>query len=72
MTDKLYTVEEVAEYLSVTPRTVRNYCYNGQINHIKIGKELRISETQLQEYLTNNTNKGVKENERNNEQSDNE
>lgn len=56
MTDiKLLTVDEVAEILRINARTVRKYCYEGKIEYIKIGKDIRISEQAFKNYLQNST-----------------
>lgn len=49
---KFYNVSEVAELLKISDRTVRNLCYTGEIQHNKIGGQIRISEEDLQNYLS--------------------
>ena len=39
---KLITVKEAAEYLSVTPQTVRNLAKDNLIDYILVGNEYRI------------------------------
>lgn len=51
MLDTYYTVDEVAEKLKVKPRTVLNLHRDGKIRGTKVGREIRISETSLKEYL---------------------
>ena len=63
MTEKFFTTLEVAELLKVSDRTVRNLCANGDIEHNRIGAQIRISETQLNNYLTDSNSKGENENE---------
>lgn len=55
--ERFYTVEEVAERLRVTPYTLRVYIRNGELGAVKIGKQYRISEGQLQEFLKNQQTK---------------
>ena len=58
MTDlQTYTPEEVAEILKVTRRTVYNYIKNGDLKAVKMGKYLRISGTNLQDFIEHGTNK---------------
>jgi len=47
LTEKYYTVKEVAELLKVTERTVRNWIRKGQIKAIKIGRVWRIPANQF-------------------------
>lgn len=52
MTVKWYTVDEVAEILSVSPKTIRRRISDGAIRVFRDGgKFLRISEEALDEYL---------------------
>lgn len=52
---KLYTPEEVAKILKVTPRTVRGYLRKGELKGAKIGREWRVTEEQVREFLAKNT-----------------
>lgn len=45
------SVDEVAEILSITPKTVRNLIKSGEITGIKVGRLLRIPKYRLVEYL---------------------
>lgn len=49
--DILYTIEEVATYLKVDPKTVRNWIDDGKIVSIKIGRLVRIRESDLQAFI---------------------
>lgn len=62
MNEKFYTTEEIAEVLKVSDRTVRNLCVNGDMEFNRIGAQIRVSETQFQNYL-NKTLQVEKENE---------
>ena len=58
MTDlQTYTLEEVANILKVTRRTIYNYIKNGDLKAVKMGKYLRISGTNLQDFIEHGTNK---------------
>lgn len=47
------SVDEVAEILSVTPRTVRQLTNNGTISSVKIGRIIRIPKDKLINFLEN-------------------
>ena len=49
--DRLYTVKEVAEILTLDEETVRRYLVNGDIKGIKLNKVWRVDEATLQEFL---------------------
>ena len=52
---EVYTLDEVAAKLQVTRRTLYAYLRDGQLKGIKIGREWRISETNLNEFLQHGT-----------------
>ena len=52
---KLYTVEEIAEILKVTERTLYNYIKSGVLKAVKIGKYWRIKHTDLQIFIDKGT-----------------
>lgn len=49
--ERLYTVEEVAEYLHVQPSTVRFYLRGGQLGGILMGKAWRVTESDLEAFV---------------------
>ena len=49
---KVYTIDEVAELLHVTRRTVYNYIKEGKLKATKIGKYWRVTSKALEELLT--------------------
>jgi excisionase family DNA binding protein len=49
--DKLYTLEEVCNYLRLGEMAVGNYLRSGKLKGTKIGKEWRIKETDLQTFV---------------------
>jgi excisionase family DNA binding protein len=53
---KLYTIDEVAEILKVTQRTIYNYNKSGALSAIKIGKYWRVRHEHFEKFLENNTN----------------
>lgn len=55
MIDKLLTIEEVAKILRVSTRTVNRYIESGRLKASKIG-QWRIKESDLEAFLSKNTN----------------
>lgn len=52
MSEKLYTLQEVADYLKVTRQTVYNYLTQKKIKAFKMGgREYRVTESDLQAFL---------------------
>jgi len=56
---KFYTVREVAELLSKSPSTVRNYIYDKKLGAVQIGRNYLIPEKELLEFLKRNANKPI-------------
>jgi excisionase family DNA binding protein len=52
---KVYTAKETMDLLKVTKRTLYNYIKAGQIKAIKCGREWRITEEALKEFLEHGT-----------------
>ena len=52
---RLLTVDEVARFLRVAPNTVYRWCRDGKLTGIKIGKEWRIAQADLDHFLTART-----------------
>ncbi len=48
MTQDLYSIEQVADLLSLHVRTVRNYVREGRLKAVKIGKQYRIAREDLE------------------------
>lgn len=55
MTDRIYTLDEIAEMLHITRRTLYTYIKEGKLQGVKIGKYWRVSETNLQAFLEKGT-----------------
>lgn len=51
---EIYTPEEVAEILKVTPSTIRRLCREKKIHHFRIGALYRITDENLKKYLDDN------------------
>ena len=54
-TPTLLCVDDVAQILRVTPKTVRNLISNGDIKAIRIGRLIRIFDEDFINYLTRST-----------------
>jgi excisionase family DNA binding protein len=52
---KLLTIEQVAERLQVATITVRRLVEAGEMRVTRVGRQIRISESALQEYLDRHT-----------------
>lgn len=52
---RVYTTDEVQELLKVTKRTLYNYIKAGQIKAIKVGRNWRITEDALKDFLEKGT-----------------
>jgi nitrogen PTS system EIIA component len=51
MNEQIYTIPEVAEYLKLSKSKVYLLVQKGTIPHIKIGRNVRIRESELMEWL---------------------
>jgi excisionase family DNA binding protein len=51
--ERVYTVPEVAEYLKISQSKMYYLVQRGSVPHIRIGRNLRIMESQLKEWLEN-------------------
>ncbi|MGI6010679.1 MAG: substrate-binding domain-containing protein [Ruminococcus sp.] len=49
--EKMYTAQEVADYLKIKKTTVYELVKRGELASAKIGKQIRISQTQLDQYM---------------------
>jgi excisionase family DNA binding protein len=53
--EKLYTTEEVAEILKVSPRTIRREREDANLNFIRIRGQIRYREVDIRKYLEENS-----------------
>lgn len=53
---KVYTLQEVADTLKLTRQTVYNYIGKKQLRATKYGKEYRVTEKDLREFIKNGRN----------------
>lgn len=59
MVVELYTPQEVAVIVRVKRTTIYQHIKRGQLKAIRIGKQYRITKTQLEEYLQQNVDNGL-------------
>jgi excisionase family DNA binding protein len=52
---RVYTLDEVAEIMQVTKRTLYNYIKAGTLHAVKMGKYWRVSEESLQDFISTGT-----------------
>jgi len=52
MTEKFLTVEEVAEYLSISRATVYQWASEKRIPHYKLGRAVRFKQTEIESWLS--------------------
>lgn len=52
---KVFTLDEVADILKVTKRTLYNYVKAGKLPAVKMGKYWRVSEESLQAFISTGT-----------------
>jgi len=51
MDKKLLSVKETAEYLNISEITVKRHLYSGKLKGYKAGKQWRIKQEDIEEYL---------------------
>lgn len=51
MDQRLYTVDEAADFLQIHPKTLRRKIREGEIQSTRVGKRYRFTEAQLRDYL---------------------
>lgn len=49
--EQLLTVDQLASFLQVCPETVRRYVRNGDIKAVKLGRALRFSKEQIEDFI---------------------
>lgn len=49
--EQVYTIEEIAKILRVSDQTVRQLVLSGELRSKKVGRQYRITQTMLNEYL---------------------
>lgn len=54
---KVYTVKKIKEILHVSQRTIYNYITQGQLKAVKLGREWRVTEAALSDFLNRGTDR---------------
>lgn len=49
--EQVYTIEEIARILKVSEQTVRQLVLSGELRSKRVGRQYRITQTMLDEYL---------------------
>lgn len=52
---KIYSIEEVAEILKISRRTIYTYLKEGKLVAVKIGKYWRVTQENLEAFISNGT-----------------
>lgn len=57
--EELYTLDEVAAYLKLSPITLRRYIKDNDLAATKIGRSYRVKESDLYEFINRKTKSGA-------------
>ena len=57
--EKLLTTQEVADYLGLTQRTIYTYIQSGSLRAVKVGREWRIKESELEAFINRGNDDGM-------------
>lgn len=57
--EELYTLDEVAAYLKLSPITLRRYIKDNDLVATKIGRSYRVKESDLYEFINRKTKSGA-------------
>lgn len=49
--EKLWTIEEVADFLQVKPSVIKYWIYNSEIPYIKLGKHYRFDHADIKDWI---------------------
>jgi excisionase family DNA binding protein len=56
--EKLLTTQEIADYLGLTQRTIYTYIQSGSLRAVKVGREWRIKESELEAFINRGNDDG--------------
>lgn len=59
MTEELFTLQEMAARLKVTPRTIYNHVHAGNIETLRIGGRHRVTEESIQAFITRSADRST-------------
>ena len=51
MSDTLWTYGDLGKYLQLSPKTIRNWVYQGKIPHLKVNGSVRFNKSQIDLWL---------------------
>ena len=63
MEQKIYSLKELAELLKVSQSLIRRLAHGNKIKYFKVGRELRFTEQNVNEYIDNAINQNKQEQE---------
>lgn len=56
--EKLLTIQQLSEYLQVSPKTIYNWTHTKYIPHIKLAKSIRFKKDRIEKWLKAKEKKG--------------
>lgn len=59
--EKLFTIKETAEYFKITPRTVERLVRSGELGSVRVGRQRRIRQSDIERYLNAGAVEGKQE-----------
>ena len=54
--EELFTIQEISEKLKLSCSTLYRYAETGKLQHNKIGRKIRFTNSQIQDFLSKNLN----------------
>lgn len=57
--DEFWTMDQVAEYLKLAPRTIARMCARGELPAVKVANQWRIRKDLLDKYLDDQAKKAL-------------
>jgi excisionase family DNA binding protein len=57
---ELFTIQEVSKRLKLSPVTLYRYVETGKMQHRKIGRKIRFTNSHINDFLSKNDSKGDK------------
>ena len=55
--ERLYTIDQLAEYLQVKKSTIRDWCHTGFVPFVKVGRLVRFREGDILKWLSKEASK---------------
>lgn len=57
MSDSIFTIKDVADYLKVNERTIYRLAASGDLPGFKVGNSWRFKQSELEQYITSQHNR---------------